>query len=50
MKSGDISTKMDTIPWRAETELIHGNMPLSFGAMYLYKKGGEIIAGYWQYS
>ena len=37
-------------PLARETELIHGNMPLSFGAMYLYKKGGEIIAGYWQYS
>ena len=34
----------------AGVTLIHGNMPLSFGAMYLYKKGGEIIAGYWQYS
>ena len=37
-------------PLARETELIHGNMPLSFGAMYLYKKGGEIIVGYWQYS
>ncbi len=37
-------------PLARETELIHGNMPLSFGAMYLYQKGGEIIAGYWQYS
>lgn len=37
-------------PLARETELIHGNMPLSFGAMYLYKKDNEIIAGCWQYS
>lgn len=37
-------------PLEREKEFIHGNMPLSFGAMYLYKRGDEIIVGYWQYS
>lgn len=37
-------------PLEREMEFIHGNMPLSFGAMYLYEKEGEIIVGYWQYS
>lgn len=31
-------------------DFIHGNMPLAFGAMYLYKRGEQIIVGYWQYS
>lgn len=31
-------------------DFIHGNMPLNFGAIYLYKKDDSIVAGYWQTS
>ena len=37
-------------PLLRRTDFVHGNMPLSFGAMYLYRRGNEIIVGYWQYS
>lgn len=37
-------------PLVLQTDFIRGNMPLSFGAMYLYKRGNTIIVGYWQYS
>ena len=33
-----------------QTDFIHGNMPLSYGAIYLYEKEKTIIVGYWQYS
>ena len=37
-------------PLVQQTDFIHGNMPLSFGAMYLYKRGNTKIVGYWQHS
>ncbi len=31
-------------------DMICGNSPFAFGALYLYKKENEIIAGFWQFS